>query len=187
MPSKPIVIQDPAYYVKNSAIHGRGLYASRDIRKGERVVEYVGEKVTKAESDRRGKELIAKSKLTGGGAVYMFVLNKNFDIDGNMEHNDARLMNHSCDPNCEAEIIRGHIWYSAIKDVAEGEELSLNYGFTMEDWEAHQCRCGTHRCVGYIVAEEHWPKLRRELQKKNQATQRSPLPPRKGRKRTQRI
>ena len=185
MPSKPIVPQEPVYYVKNSVIHGRGLYACRDIRKGERVVEYLGEKVTKAESDRRGQALIAKSKTTGGGAVYMFILNKSFDIDGNVEYNDARLMNHSCDPNCEAEIVRGRIWYSAIKDVAKGEELSLNYGFTMEDWEAHQCRCGTQRCVGYIVAEEHWSELRRELNKKSRNSQRPPLPSRKVRRRTQ--
>lgn len=182
MPSKTIVPPEPAYIVKNSRIHGRGLYASRDINKGERVVEYVGEKVTKAESDRRGKELMAKSKTTGGGAVYMFILNKNFDIDGNVDYNDARLVNHSCDPNCESEIIRGKIWYMAIKDIAAGEELSLNYGFGLDDWDSHVCRCGAPKCVGYIVAEEHWPELRREIQKRNAASRRPPLAGRKPRR-----
>jgi hypothetical protein len=166
MPSKISIPEVPAYIVKNSVIHGRGLYAARDIRKGERILEYVGEKVTKAESERRGNELMEKAKKTGGGAVYMFILNKTHDIDGNVDWNDARLMNHSCEPNCEAEIVRGRIWYVAIKNIAEGSELSLNYGFALENWEDHPCRCGTQSCVGFIVAEEYWPKLRKTIQKK---------------------
>ena len=166
MPSKISIPEVPAYIVKNSVIHGRGLYAARDIRKGERILEYVGEKVTKAESERRGNELMEKAKKTGGGAVYMFILNKTHDIDGNVDWNDARLMNHSCEPNCEAEIVRGRIWYVAIKNIAEGSELSLNYGFALENWEDHPCRCGTLACVGFIVAEEYWPKLRKTIQKK---------------------
>lgn len=166
MPSKISLPEVPAYIVKNSVIHGRGLYAARDIRKGERILEYVGEKVTKAESERRGNELMEKAKKTGGGAVYMFILNKTHDIDGNVDWNDARLMNHSCEPNCEAEIVRGRIWYVAIKNIGEGTELSLNYGFALENWEDHPCRCGTQACIGYIVAEEYWPKLRKTLQKK---------------------
>lgn len=158
---------DKAYFIKTSEIHGRGLYATRDIAKGERILEYVGEKVTKAESERRGNALMEHAKVHGGGAVYMFILNKTHDIDGNVEWNDARLMNHTCDPNCEAEIIRGHIWYVAIKDIKEGDELSLNYGFALENWEDHPCRCGSPRCAGFIVAEEYWPKLRREVAKRD--------------------
>lgn len=179
MPSKTKPPVAPNYFVKDSIIHGRGLYASRDIRKGERILEYVGEKVTKAESEKRGNDLMADAKKTGGGAVYMFILNKTHDIDGNVDYNDARLMNHSCDPNCEAEIIRGRIWYMAIKNIAEGEELSLNYGFALENWEDHPCRCGTVRCVRYIVAEEYWPKLRREIDKKRFAAERAASTPRR--------
>ena len=69
MPSKLKLPTEPAYYVQDSIIHGRGLYASRDIAKGERILEYLGEKVTKAESERRGNALMAESKQSGGGAV----------------------------------------------------------------------------------------------------------------------
>jgi uncharacterized protein len=168
MPSKIKLPETPAYFVKDSHIHGRGLYAAREIKVGERILEYVGERVTKVESERRGNELMEQSKKTGGGAVYMFILNKRYDIDGNVDYNDARLMNHSCMPNCEAEIVRGRIWYVATRPIAEGEELSLNYGFALENWEDHPCRCGTPKCVGYIVAEEYWPKLRRAIAKKQE-------------------
>ncbi len=159
----------PAYYIKNSVIHGQVLYASRDIKEGERVLEYVGIKVTKAESERRGNALMEYSKKHGGGAVYMFILNKTHDIDGNVEWNDARLMNHSCDPNCQAEIGRGRIWYVAIRDIPQGTELSLNYGFALENWEDHPCRCGSPRCALYIVAEEYWPKLKKAIAKREAA------------------
>ncbi|MBP7949160.1 MAG: SET domain-containing protein-lysine N-methyltransferase [Verrucomicrobiales bacterium] len=161
---------DKPYLVKNSPIHGHGLYAARGIRKGERVIEYIGEKITKAESQRRGTAHFEKSKSTGEGAVYLFVLNKRYDLDGNIPANVARLMNHSCDPNCEAEVIRGRIWYLAIRDIPAGEELTLNYGFDVENWDEHPCRCGTSRCVGYIVSEDQWKQLRREIQKRQAAS-----------------
>jgi SET domain-containing protein len=166
MPSKLTLPTEPAYLVRNSKVHGQGLYAARDIKQGERILEYVGEKVTKAESEHRAHELMDEAKKTGGGAVYMFILNKKYDIDGNVDYNDARLMNHSCEPNCEANITRGRIWYVATKDIPEGAELGLNYGFALENWEDHPCLCGTKSCVGFIVAEEYWPKLRRQLAKK---------------------
>ncbi len=165
MPSKLPDPTAPAYFIRESTVHGRGLYAARDLKCGDRVVEYLGEKITKAESERRAVALMDSAKKTGGGAVYMFILNKNYDIDGNVDYNDARLMNHTCEPNCEANIIRGRIWYVATKDIPAGHELGLNYGFAFENWEDHKCRCGTKSCVGYIVAEEFWPKLRRELAK----------------------
>jgi SET domain-containing protein len=165
MPSKLSLPTEPAYFVHESSVHGRGLYAARDVKKGERILEYLGEKVTKKESERRATELVEKAKETGGGAVYMFILNQTHDIDGNVDYNDARLMNHTCEPNCEAHIVRGRIWYVATKDIPQGTELGLNYGFALENWEDHPCRCGTQSCIGYIVAEEYWPKLRRQLAK----------------------
>jgi len=77
------------------------------------------------------------------------------------------LINHSCDPNCEVEIIRGHIWITAIKDIKKGEELGYDYGYDYDDFKDHPCKCGSKNCIGYIVAEEHWPKVKRALAKKN--------------------
>ena len=141
----------------------RGVRPARD-RSGEQIIDYVGEIVTKDESDRRGDIASARALRTGGGSVYLFTLNKKFDIDGAFPWNPARLINHSCDPNCEVHIVKGQIWILALKDIAAGEELSFNYGFDLEDFESHPCRCGAERCAGFIVAEEFWPELDTLLQ-----------------------
>ena len=101
--------QNLLYLIRQSSIHSRGVFAARDIRKGERVIEYIGERITKAESERRANVRMGEAANDGGGAVYIFTLNKRHDIDGNVEWNPARLINHSCSPNCEAEISRGRI------------------------------------------------------------------------------
>jgi SET domain-containing protein len=152
--------------VRKSGIHARGLFAAKDIEAGERVIEYVGDKVTKAESDRRADKQLEKAGKNGDGAVYIFTLNKRYDIDGNVSWNTARLANHSCDPNCETDIIRGHVWLIALRDIKKGEEITYNYCFDLEFFEDHPCCCGSKNCVGYIVGDEHWPKLRRALKKK---------------------
>ena len=85
-------------------------------------------------------------------------------LDGGMESNIARLLNHSCDPNCEAIQSRGRIWMTAKRDIKMGEELTFNYGFDLENWEEHVCLCGTERCVGYIVDEDMWPGLLEKMQ-----------------------
>lgn len=149
---------------KRSGIHGFGIFAKTDIAKGSKIIEYVGEKITKAESDRRGPKLVEYAKKHHeSGAVYIFELNKRYDIDGHVSYNLAKYINHSCDPNCETEIIRGHIWISAIKDIKKGEELFYNYGYDLDTFEDHPCKCGSSRCVGYIVDEDHWPKLKEVL------------------------
>ena len=153
--------------VKQSSIHHRGIFASCDIPAGTRIIEYQGEKITKKESERRGNALFDEASKTGDGAVYLFILNKRHDVDGNQEWNTARLINHSCDPNCEAQIIRGRIWIIALRDIPEGEELGFNYGFDLESWQDHPCLCGSKRCAGYICAEEYWPKLRKLVAKRD--------------------
>jgi SET domain-containing protein len=90
-------------------------------------------------------------------------LNKRHDIDGAVSWNTAKYINHSCDANCETDIIRGHIWIIALRDIKKGEEFSYNYGYDIESWYDHPCKCGAKNCVGYILDEEHWPKLRRKL------------------------
>lgn len=153
--------------VKNSKIHNKGVFAKKDIPKRAKVIEYIGEKITKAESEKRAERQLEKSKNhTVDGGVYIFELNKKYDIDGKVPWNPAQFINHSCDPNCEVENIRGHLWIIAIKNIKKGEEISYNYGYDFEDYEEHPCRCGSKNCVKFIVAEEHWPKLRRKLKKK---------------------
>ena len=154
------------YVIKKSTIHGNGVFAARDIKEGERIIEYLGEKITKEESNRRGLEQEEKSKKTGEGAVYIFELDDEYDIDGNFDYNDARFINHACETNCEAENIDGHIWIVATCDIKKGEELLYNYGYALEHFFEHPCRCGKPNCVGYIVAVEDRVKLKKILARK---------------------
>ncbi len=150
----------PYINVKGSGIHGQGVFARKKIPSGASIIEYVGEKITKAESDRRAEIPLGQHKKDRTkGAVYIFTLNQRYDIDGNVPYNTARLINHSCSPNCEATLSGGHIWITAMREIAKGEELTYNYGYDLESYEEHPCRCGSQNCVGYILAEEHWPKL----------------------------
>lgn len=154
------------YAIKKSTIHGNGVFAARDIKEGERIIEYLGEKITKEESNRRGLEQEEKSKKTGEGAVYIFELDDEYDIDGNFDYNDARFINHACETNCEAENIDGHIWIVATCDIKKGEEILYNYGYALEHFFEHPCRCGKPNCVGYIVAVEDRVKLKKILARK---------------------
>ena len=165
----PAAAAEPWYIVRASSVHNLGVFAARDIPKGTRILDYKGHKVSKAESTRRGNAQLEESSKTGEGAVYIFVLNKKYDIDGNVPWNDCRLINHTCEPNCEAQIIRGVIWLVATKNIAEGTEIGFNYGFDLETWDDHACRCGTKSCCGYIVGREYWPKLKRLIKKRQEA------------------
>lgn len=159
----------PYVSVRKSRIHSNGIFAKKNIPKGARIIEYVGEKITKAEADRRADIPLEKNKKNSSyGAVYIFILNKRDDIDGNVPYNTARLINHSCDPNCETEIIRGHVWVIALRDIKKGEEVAYNYNYDIEDYEDHKCFCGSKRCVGYIMDEDYWPRLKRKEKAKKE-------------------
>jgi len=160
---------NPYIVKKKSNIHGWGIFAKKFIPKGTKIIEYIGEKITKAEANRRGPKLVEYAKKHKElGAVYLFELNKRYDIDGHVPGNKAKYINHSCHPNCESDVIRGKIWTIALRDIAKGEELFYNYGYDdFESYEDHPCRCGSKRCVGYILAEEHWPKLEKLITNTN--------------------
>ncbi len=145
-----------------SAIHGRGLYASKAIPAGTRVIEYTGEKITKAESKRREKLRLARLRRGQDDCVYIFTINDRYDLDGSPKSNIAGQMNHSCAPNCHSEIIRGKVWIIANRDIPAGEELTFDYGFPFAEWRLHPCCCGAARCPGFIVeAQQRW-RLRRQ-------------------------
>ena len=153
--------------VRESEIHGTGVFARIKVPKGKKVIEYVGEKITKKESARRSIALIQKNRDSQtDGAVYIFEVNKRHDIDGNIPENTARFINHSCDPNCEPDVIKNRVWLISTRKIKKGDELSYNYGFDLDDFEQHECRCGAKKCVGYITAEDNWPKLKKKLAKK---------------------
>jgi hypothetical protein len=141
----------------SSGIHGRGVYARTAIPDGTRVIEYTGERITKPEALRREQQRLVRQARGGDDSVYIFVLNQRHDLDGRKTSNIARLLNHSCAPNCKTENLRGHIWITARRDIAEGEELTFDYGYSYKEWRIHPCRCGTPRCVGFIVnSAQRW-------------------------------
>ncbi len=132
---------------RNSTIHGTGGFARARIPADTQLIEYVGRKVDKQESLRQ-------CELDN---PYIFFLNDEYDLDGNVEWNPARLFNHSCSPNAEAQEIDEKIWIVAVREIQPGEEITFNYNYDLVDYKEHPCRCGSPGCVGYIVAEEHFP------------------------------
>ncbi len=125
----------PKYAVKKSSA-GLGLFATTDIKKGDLIIEYTGERITEAEANRRGGK-------------YLFELNDNWTIDGKGRENTARYLNHACKPNCEPELSEDetqiHIY--AKRNIKAGEELTYNYGKMYFDdlIGKDNCRCAT--CV----------------------------------------
>jgi len=144
--------RNPWLVIRNSGIHGRGAFARTDIPAGTRIIEYTGEKVSNAEADRRYDDARMKRHHT-----FLFILNSRTVVDGAVGGNQARLINHSCDPNCEAIIEGRHIWIDALKDIRRGDELTYDYryewmsNYTVDDLDFYRCECGVRRCRGTIV------------------------------------
>ncbi len=135
------------YKIKNSKIDNKGLYASRSIKNSTKIVEYKGKIITK-------KQVEDNPKFDNGKAIYLFDLSKKYDLDGDFKFNIARLINHSCDPNCEVYGSGLKVWVYAIKDIKKGEELTYDYGFSFdENYKDFPCKCGSKKCVGYIIRE----------------------------------
>ena len=140
-----------------STIHGRGVYARTSIPDGTRIIEYRGERITKAEARRREDQRLARQARGADDCVYIFEINRRYDLDGRTKGNVARLINHSCAPNCRAENIAGRIWIIARRDIPAGTELTFDYGYGYQEWRNHPCRCGASRCAGFIVnANQRW-------------------------------
>jgi len=140
----------PLIEFRASAIHGLGGFANAAIPAGSRVIEYVGERITKEQS------LLRCSRNNQA----IFYLDERWDLDGSVEWNDARFLNHSCSPNCEAERIHRRIWIVARREILAGDEITFNYGYDLENYREHPCRCGSQECVGFIVAVEFFSTLR---------------------------
>ena len=144
------------YKIKKSNIDNRGLYANADIKDGTKIIEYKGKIVTK-------KKVEENSKYDNEKAIYLFNLNKKYDLDGDFRYNTARLINHSCNPNCEVSGVGLKIWVYAIRDIKKGEELSYDYGFGYDEYyKDFPCRCGSKNCVGYIVREGSRWRIRKQ-------------------------
>lgn len=166
---KPVPVEQP-YEVRRSAIQGRGAFALRDIKKGERVAEYLGERISWKEADRRYDDTKVKRHHT-----FLFTINSKIIIDAAVNGNDARFINHSCDPNCEAVGEQQRMFIEAIKPIRKGEELFYDYGYardkdtTEEDEKLYVCHCGTAKCRGTILEP---PKKKKKSRRAHHAASR---------------
>ena len=135
------------YRIKDSKIDKKGLYAKKDIAPGTRIIQYIGKLITKKQTENN-------DKFDNDKDIYLFNLNKRYDLDGDFKWNTARLINHSCDPNCEVEGKGLEIWVTSTRFIKKGEELSYDYGFGFDqDYKQFPCKCGSKKCCGYIVRE----------------------------------
>jgi len=145
---------DNPVIVRRSRIHGRGVYATRPIAEGERIIEYVGARLTHAQSDAE----CADDEAMARHHTFFFALDDQIVIDGGRGGNESRFINHSCNPNCEVLISRRRIYIHALRDIEPGEELFYDYWYTTDDTYSEEdlrriypCRCGSARCRGYLA------------------------------------
>lgn len=143
------------HVVKQSAVHGRGVFARRRIPAGTRILEYQGRRISADEADRRHP-----ANPDDPFHTFFFVLSSGKVIDGNDQGNDARWINHSCEPNCESEEGAGgkRVYIKTVRDIVRGEELNYDYGLVMDskvtkkDRRDYGCRCGSALCRGTMLA-----------------------------------
>jgi uncharacterized protein len=150
---------EPMIRVRNSRIHGKGVFATRRIRKGTRIIEYVGERLSHEEADRRYEDHDENDNHT-----FLFIVDKKTVIDAGVGGNAARFINHSCEGNCESVIEKGRVYIEATRTIQQGQELGYDYEIGREPDdppnvdEIFACRCGTAKCRGTML----WPAKRPE-------------------------
>ena len=148
VPTHPRRIQ-----VRRSAVHGKGVYAAQDIAAGDTLIEYVGEIISWEEAQARHPHDPANPNHT-----FYFHIDENRVIDALNGGNSSRWINHSCDPNCEADEQGGRIFIKALRDIAAGEELNYDYGLIIEERYTkklkaeYPCWCGAPKCRGTLLA-----------------------------------
>lgn len=146
-------------HVRHSKIHGNGVFAATDIPAGTRLVEYRGRLMTHRQADR------LYDGSTESGHTFLFTLNDRYIIDANVDGNEARWINHGCDPNCEAVLEeadgndrrKDRVFIESKRDLKAGEELTYNYGIVLEERQTPRlkavwaCRCGSPKCTGTML------------------------------------
>ncbi len=147
-----------------------GVYAVAPIKKGKRILEYIGERISHDEADRRYEK-----KGADDGHTFLFIASNRTVIDATGGGNVARYINHSCAPNCETVIEKSRVFVEAIRDIKPGDELGYDYQLTWystdapEDLALYACRCGAKQCRGTMLDREA---LDKQAEKKKQANKR---------------
>jgi hypothetical protein len=155
--------------VRQSDVHGRGVFATRRIEKGERIIEYLGERVSHKEADRR-----YESKDENDSHTFLFIVDSKTVIDAGVDGNDARFFNHSCNPNCESVVEKRRVFIEALRTIEPGEEMTYDYQIYKEEGdpenidEVFACHCGFEQCRGTMLWPPE-PKKKRPRAKKKAA------------------
>lgn len=164
----------PIIEVRDSAVHGLGVFALRRIRKGTRVIEYLGERISHKEADRR-----YDLKEANDNHTFLFIVDGRTVIDAGVNGNAARFINHTCGPNCESVTHNRRVFIEAIRTIEPGEELAYDYQIEWDPQdppdidEIFACRCGSPQCRGTML----WPGPEDRLKKR---------PPRRARRKAAR-
>ncbi len=144
--------------MRRSKIHGNGVFATAKIESGEDLITYRGRLITHAQADQ------LYEGLSDTGHTFLFILNDQYVLDANTNGNEARWINHSCDPNCRA-VHEEHdknkkldrIYVEALRDIKLGEELTYDYGIRLEERQTARlkkiwaCHCGSAKCTGTML------------------------------------
>ena len=156
--------------MRRSAVHGNGVFAVQDLAEGETLIEYKGEVISWKEALRRHPHDPSQPNHT-----FYFHIDDGRVIDGNVKGNDARWINHSCEPNCEADEVDGRVYIKALRNIAAGEELNYDYGLIIDEpytpklLAEFPCWCGSEQCRGTLLTpkdEDEEKKKKKKAKKK---------------------
>jgi len=156
--------------MRRSDVHGNGVFAVEDLAEGETLIEYKGEVINWKEALRRHPHDPAQPNHT-----FYFHIDDGRVIDGNVNGNAARWINHSCEPNCEADEVNGRVYIKALRNIAAGEELNYDYGLIIDEpytpklLAEFPCWCGSENCRGTLLTpkdEDEEKKKKKKAKKK---------------------
>jgi len=156
---KKRAVRRPLFEVRHSPVHGYGVFALRRIRKGTTVTEYLGDRVSHEEADARYED-----KDPSDNHTFLFTVDSRTVIDGGVGGNDARFINHGCDPNCASTSQNKRIYVEAIRTIQAGEELAYDYQIQRDPEdppnvdEIFACRCGAAKCRGSMLVAPKKPR-----------------------------
>jgi SET domain-containing protein len=157
----------PMIEVRHSSVHGYGVFALRRIRKGTTVTEYLGDRITHEEADERYGDKDDKDNHT-----FLFTVDSKTVIDAGRNGNEARFINHGCDPNCESGIMTKRVFIEAIRTIQPGEELAYDYQIQRDPDDPNDvdeifaCRCGATGCRGSMLEPKKPPRKKSVLRKR---------------------
>jgi SET domain-containing protein len=166
-PARP---RGPLFEVRHSKVHGYGVFALRRIRKGTTIIEYLGDRITHAQADARYEDKDPRDNHT-----FLFTVDANTVIDAGVNGNEARFINHGCDPNCQSTTAKKRIFIESIRTIRPGEELAYDYEIQRDDDdpadvdEIFACRCGAANCRGSMLEAPKKPRGKKPFKKKQAA------------------